>query len=253
MMAIGQHPSPLDASGPNLDLRCNFWAGRPKAIKPGRKHYRAGSGRRCRRRKDVKNEGSSGDMYENTRLMNRTSIDETRVVDQTGAALTPRWAVLEPCENNHHERRRNYKTGPPSERWAEKRIPFYTFEAGMCMKTKDRSTQCPNKNRHLDLNFPTFSNKRRPFCTKMQFCDDKMTICWGNPVFCRFPPAPRTWGADAGRGRSARPARRPCGFSASGPGERAAGPESGPCATLAGRTGGHSWPDKRSPLQLNAS
>ena len=26
MMAIGQHPSPLDASGPNLDRRCNFWA-----------------------------------------------------------------------------------------------------------------------------------------------------------------------------------------------------------------------------------
>ena len=89
MMAIGQHPSPLDASGPNLDLRCNFWAGRPKAIKPGRKHYRAGSGRRCRRRKDVKNEGSSGDMYENTRLMNRTSIDETRLVNQIGASFNP--------------------------------------------------------------------------------------------------------------------------------------------------------------------
>jgi hypothetical protein len=31
-----------------------------------------------------------------------------------------------------------------------------TFEAGMSMKKKDHETQCPNKNRHLSLNFRHF-------------------------------------------------------------------------------------------------
>jgi hypothetical protein len=34
----------------------------------------------------------------------------------------------------------------------EKIILLITFEAGMCVKTKDHKTQCPNKNRHLGLN-----------------------------------------------------------------------------------------------------
>ena len=70
--------------------------------------------------------------------------------------------------------RRTYKTGPPYGRWAAKRIPFYTFEAGMCMKTKDRKTQCPKKIRLLGLNFRHFCNNRRPFCPKMQICDDNL-------------------------------------------------------------------------------
>jgi hypothetical protein len=53
------------------------------------------------------------------------------------------------------------KTGGPIKqvcygRWAAKRILFYTFEAGMCMKTKDRKTQCPKKIRHLGPNFRHF-------------------------------------------------------------------------------------------------
>ena len=40
----------------------------------------------------------------------------------------------------------------------EKKMLNNTFEAGMCMKTKDRKTQCPNRNR---LIVPRFRHLRR--------------------------------------------------------------------------------------------
>ena len=39
------------------------------------------------------------------------------------------------------------------DRVQQKRIPFFTFEAGMFMKTKERMTQCPNKYSHLGVSF----------------------------------------------------------------------------------------------------
>jgi hypothetical protein len=45
----------------------------------------------------------------------------------------------------------------------QKRIINYTFEAGMCMKTKDRKTQCPKRNRLFGLHFRHLRRIERHF------------------------------------------------------------------------------------------
>jgi hypothetical protein len=51
----------------------------------------------------------------------------------------------------------------------QKRIIKYTFEAGICMKTKDRETKRPNKNRLLGLNFRHFYVTDAHFAEKCRF------------------------------------------------------------------------------------
>ena len=124
-----------------------------------------------------------------------------------------------------------HKTGPPYGPWAAKRILFYTFEAGMCMKTKDHKTECPNRNRHFGLTFSIFSITEALFAPKCRFV---ATICYVDLVFCRFLQAPSS-GAPIWRGGVAQgPDFGLAAFGSSRRGERSAGPESGPCATLLG-------------------
>ena len=44
-----------------------------------------------------------------------------------------------------------------------------TFEAGMCMKTKDRKTQCPNRNRLIVPRFRHLSRIERYFAENCGF------------------------------------------------------------------------------------
>ena len=46
---------------------------------------------------------------------------------------------------------------------------YITFEAGMCMKTKDHKTQCPNRNRHLGRTFRHFCFIDAHFAEKCRF------------------------------------------------------------------------------------
>ncbi len=102
-----------------------------------------------------------------------------------------------------------FETSPPYGHWAAKRIPFYTFEAGMCMKTKDHMTKRPNRNRHFGLKFRLFSITEALFCTKMQICGDNLLR---HSSFLQVSTGAEKWAAEVARGRSARPALRPCGF-----------------------------------------
>ncbi len=65
----------------------------------------------------------------------------------------------------------------------QKGILNYTFKAGMCMKTKDRKTQCPNINRLLVLNF---RHLRRTECYFAGNCCFATTSCELNSVFGRI-------------------------------------------------------------------
>ena len=67
----------------------------------------------------------------------------------------------------------------------QKGILNYTFEAGMCMKTKDHKTQCPNRNRHLGLNLRHLRRIEHSFCRQMRISD---AICQVHSVFREYPP-----------------------------------------------------------------
>ena len=56
----------------------------------------------------------------------------------------------------------------------EKRILFYTFEAGMSMKTNDRMTICPRKKRHLYTTFGHLTQTNRYFA---EFCRRRQLFC----------------------------------------------------------------------------
>ena len=62
----------------------------------------------------------------------------------------------------------------------QKRNIKYTFEAGMCMKTKEHKTQCPNRNRHLGLNFRHLRRTEIHFAENWCFWT---TTCQINSVF----------------------------------------------------------------------
>ena len=51
----------------------------------------------------------------------------------------------------------------------EKKMLNDTFEAGMCMKTKDRKTQCPSKNRLIVPRFRHFGQIERYFAENYCF------------------------------------------------------------------------------------
>jgi hypothetical protein len=51
----------------------------------------------------------------------------------------------------------------------QKRTINYTFEAGMCMKTKDHKTQCPKRNRLFGLNFRHLRRIERYFAANCCF------------------------------------------------------------------------------------
>ena len=72
----------------------------------------------------------------------------------------------------------------------QKRILNYTFEAGMCMKTKDRKTQCPNKNRLLVLHFRHLRRIERSFCRKLLLLNDNLSDQFGfsRVPSCTVPP-----------------------------------------------------------------
>jgi len=57
------------------------------------------------------------------------------------------------------------------------------------MKTKDRKTQCPNKNRLLGLDF---RHLRRTECHFAENCCFCTTVCQVHAVFRGFPRAPRS-------------------------------------------------------------
>jgi hypothetical protein len=57
------------------------------------------------------------------------------------------------------------------------------------MKTKDRKTQCPNKNRLLGLHFRHLRRIERYFAGNCCFCT---TVCQIQAVFRGFPRAPRS-------------------------------------------------------------
>jgi len=69
----------------------------------------------------------------------------------------------------------------PAER--EKKMLNDTFEAGMSMKTKDRKTRCPNRNR---LIVPRFRHFRRIEWYFAEKCCISTTVCQVNSVCCRF-------------------------------------------------------------------
>ncbi len=148
----------------------------------------------------------------------------------------------------------------------QKRILNYTFEAGMCMKTKDRKTQCPNRNRLIVPRFRHLRRIERYFAENCCFCT---TACQVHADFRGFPRVPRSersapsrfsrrcrmgtsWWAAASRSGEARKSRKaaeralrylsktiekPQGWRASlalrfKNDRRAARLESEPCATL---------------------
>ena len=70
--------------------------------------------------------------------------------------------------NAPKDRRRRPKSATPvphCRQGDQKGILLYTFEAGMCMKTKDRKTQCPNKNRLIVPRFRHFRQIER-YCAE---------------------------------------------------------------------------------------
>ncbi len=71
----------------------------------------------------------------------------------------------------------------------QKRILNYTFEAGMCMKTKDRKTQCPNRNRLIVPRFRHLRRIERYFAENCCFCT---TACQVHADFRGFPRVPRS-------------------------------------------------------------
>ena len=90
------------------------------------------------------------DIYENKGSYAPRSIDLNALGGSTrGAGVNPAAA---------HFRKRE-----------QKRILLYTFKAGMCMKTKDRKTQCPNKNRLMVPRFRHFRRIERDFAENYCF------------------------------------------------------------------------------------
>ncbi len=181
------------------------------------------------------------------------SFDKTAFSDRIRGILRSLWRLIEPCGNDHLKRRRTDKTGPRCGRWAAKRILFYTFEAGMCMKTNDRKTQCPKKIRLLGLDFRHFSITDTRFAQK---CGFAMTICYVNPVFCRFLQEPRSGPPMRRRDVAQGPLSGLAAFpSITAIATRGKGRRAGERALRYApvTTEGHSWPDKKSPLHLNAS
>ena len=64
---------------------------------------------------------------------------------------------------------------------------YITFEAGMCMKTKERLIQCPKKIGHLGLNFGHFCLTDGHFAENCHFAT---TDCQIDSVFLEFLRAP---------------------------------------------------------------
>ena len=50
-----------------------------------------------------------------------------------------------------------------------------TFEAGMCMKTKDHKTQCPNTNRLIVLSFRDLCRTDTRSCRKLLLLNDSLS------------------------------------------------------------------------------
>ena len=71
----------------------------------------------------------------------------------------------------------------------EKKMLNNTFEAGMCMKTKERKTQCPNRNR---LIVPRFRHLRRIWRLFAENCGFCTTVCRVHAVSRGLPRALRS-------------------------------------------------------------